>query len=272
MDRIADASRVSRVGVEMLDVVTTASAGTMGKARRLRSGECPCTASTTARRPPRPPSLRPPAPCFLAPPRRRRGGASRTSAVLPGGSKRPPERKHVSTNGSATFLDIWPCFRLLPVPMRAREGGSTVPGVRQHRRLDLGDEPVGGPLLSPPGRQPGRLGDGAVRRGGGRRQRRPDRRLQGAPRGERVRRHPLRPCFGSPCTLLNDFARLVSWSWAVRREPPSAPCVLSTWGGHVPRRSATDGCPVGSLRRGAPVQGPADIVGGPVDRQKGRFD
>ena len=75
-----------------------------------------------------------------------------------------------------------------------------------------------------------------------------------------------------PCTLLNDFARLVSWSWAVRREPPSAPCVLSTWGGHVPRRSATDGCPVGSLRRGAPVQGPADIVGGPVDRQKGRFD
>ena len=76
----------------------------------------------------------------------------------------------------------------------------------------------------------------------------------------------------TPCTLLNDFARLVLWSWAVRREPPSAPCVLSTWGGNVPRRSATDGCPVGSLRRGAPVQGPADIVGGPVDRQKGRFD
>ena len=76
----------------------------------------------------------------------------------------------------------------------------------------------------------------------------------------------------SPCTLLNDFARLVSWSRAGRREPPSAPCVLSTWGGNVPRRSATDGCPVGSLRRGAPVQGPADIVGGPVDRQKGRFD
>ena len=42
-----------------------------------------------------------------------------------------------------------------------------------------------------------------------------------------------------PCTLPNDFARLVSWSWAGRREPPSAPCVLSTWGGHVPRRSAT---------------------------------
>ena len=75
-----------------------------------------------------------------------------------------------------------------------------------------------------------------------------------------------------PCTLLNDFARLVLWSRAGRREPPSAPCVLSTWGGNVPRRSATDGCPVGSLRRGAPVQGPADIVGGPVDRQKGRFD
>ena len=186
--------------------------------------------------PPRPPSLRPPAPCFLAPPRRRRGGASRTSAVLPGGSKRPPERKHVSTNGSATFLDIWPCFRLLPVPMRAREGGSTVPGVRQHRRLDLGDEPVGGPLLSPPGRQPGRLGDGAVRRGGGRRQRRPDRRLQGAPRGERVRRHPLRPCFGSPpprpiqgSPLAAAPARIVRLTHAARGAAlPGTRCALRT--------------------------------------------
>ena len=52
-----------------------------------------------------------------------------------------------------------------------------------------------------------------------------------------------------PCTFLNDFARLVSWSRAGRREPPTAPCVSNTWGGLVPRRSAIDECPVGSLRR-----------------------
>ena len=53
----------------------------------------------------------------------------------------------------------------------------------------------------------------------------------------------------APCTFLNDFARLISWSRAGRREPPTAPCVSNTWGGLVPRRSASDECPVGSLRR-----------------------
>ena len=42
------------------------------------------------------------------------------------------------------------------------------------------------------------------------------------------------------------------------------PCDSNTCGGLVPRRSASDGCPVGSLRRRAPVQGPAGIVGAPV--------
>ena len=61
---------------------------------------------------------------------------------------------------------------------------------------------------------------------------------------------------------------MVSRSRAARREPPTAPlCLLNTWGGLVPRRFAIDGRPVGSLRRRAPVQGPAGIVGTPV-----RFD
>ena len=42
------------------------------------------------------------------------------------------------------------------------------------------------------------------------------------------------------------------------------PCASSTLKGLVPRRSATDGWPVGSLRRGASVQGLAGIVGAHV--------
>ena len=52
-----------------------------------------------------------------------------------------------------------------------------------------------------------------------------------------------------PCTFLSDFARLHSRSRAGRRESPMGPCASSTLKGLVPRRSATDGCPVGSLRR-----------------------
>ena len=42
------------------------------------------------------------------------------------------------------------------------------------------------------------------------------------------------------------------------------PCASSTLKGLVPRRSATDGWPVGGLRRGASVQGLAGIVGAHV--------
>ena len=40
----------------------------------------------------------------------------------------------------------------------------------------------------------------------------------------------------------------------------------------MPRRPAPDGCPVGSLRRRAPVQGPAGIGARPFDSADGRFN
>ena len=78
----------------------------------------------------------------------------------------------------------------------------------------------------------------------------------------RARGQPCRRI--SPCTFLNDFGAMMSRSWAGRREPPFRPCVSNTWRELVLRRFAIDGRPVGSLRRRAPVQGPAGIVGAPV--------
>ena len=76
--------------------------------------------------------------------------------------------------------------------------------------------------------------------------------------------HSANLAWSAPCTFLNDFARL---NLVELGRPPGAtkrPLCLEHLGGLVPRRSATDGCPVGSLRRRAPVQGPAGIVGAPV--------
>ena len=50
-----------------------------------------------------------------------------------------------------------------------------------------------------------------------------------------------------PCTFPNDFARMVSWSRAGRREHQSDPCASSTSNGLVPRRSSHRWMPRGEF-------------------------
>ena len=67
---------------------------------------------------------------------------------------------------------------------------------------------------------------------------------------------------------------MASRSRAGRREPPgSISCVIEHLEGTLcPGGPAPDGCPVGSLRRRAPVQGPAGIGARPFDSADGRFN
>ena len=76
-------------------------------------------------------------------------------------------------------------------------------------------------------------------------------------------------CSGGPCTLPDDFA---GWPRGVGQAAGSTqgvPVHRAPEKDLCPGGPASDGCPVGSLRRRAPVQGPAGIEARPFDSARG---
>ncbi len=85
--------------------------------------------------------------------------------------------------------------------------------------------------------------------------------------GGRGCRTPLRQGSSIPCTLCKCFAldrKILTTAAGYRAgSNHSIPVPPSTYGGVVPRPGSRDGCPVGSLRHRAPVQGLAGIAAEP---------